>query len=86
MARKLVNPTSAAQIRETVRHTTNERESSSGRISMTDAEGYVHTYNYDVMGRVRKDAYNRMLNTDTASWSGSVTTIAGGRPLSVRVR
>ena len=46
------------------------------RISMTDAEGYVHTYNYDVMGRVRKDAYNRMLNTDTASWSGSVTTIA----------
>ncbi|MES2001678.1 MAG: ATP-binding protein [Pseudomonadota bacterium] len=40
MARKLVNPTSAAQIRETVRHTTNERESSSGRISMTDGRHF----------------------------------------------
>ncbi|HSR00004.1 MAG TPA: ATP-binding protein [Sphingomicrobium sp.] len=36
MARKLVNPTAAAQIREMVRQTTNERQSSSGRISMTD--------------------------------------------------
>ena len=40
MARKLVNPTAAAQIRETVRHTTNERESSSGRISMTDGRHF----------------------------------------------
>jgi signal transduction histidine kinase len=36
MARKLVNPTGAAQIREMVRQTTNERQSASGRISMTD--------------------------------------------------
>ncbi len=36
MARKLVNPTAAAQIREMVRQTTNERQSSNGRISMTD--------------------------------------------------
>jgi signal transduction histidine kinase len=36
MARKLVNPTGAAQIREMVRQTTNERQSANGRISMTD--------------------------------------------------
>jgi signal transduction histidine kinase len=36
MARKLVNPTAAAQIREMVRQTTSERQSSNGRISMTD--------------------------------------------------
>jgi signal transduction histidine kinase len=36
MARKLVNPTAAAQIREMVRQTTNERQSASGRIAMTD--------------------------------------------------
>ncbi len=36
MARKLVNPTGAAQIREMVRQTTTERQSASGRISMTD--------------------------------------------------
>ena len=36
MARKLVNPTAAAQIREMVRQTTNERQSSTGRITMTD--------------------------------------------------
>ncbi|MEO6432805.1 MAG: PAS-domain containing protein [Sphingomicrobium sp.] len=40
MARKLVNPTAAAQIRETVRHTTNERQSSSGRIAMTDGRNF----------------------------------------------
>lgn len=36
MARKLVNPTAAARIREMVRRTTNERQSENGRISMTD--------------------------------------------------
>jgi signal transduction histidine kinase len=36
MAQKLVNPTAAAQIREMVRQTTNERQSSNGRLSMTD--------------------------------------------------
>lgn len=36
MAKKLVNPTAAAQIRQMVRETTNERQSSSGRITMTD--------------------------------------------------
>jgi signal transduction histidine kinase len=40
MARKLVNPTAAAQIREMVRQTTNERQSSSGRISMTDGRNF----------------------------------------------
>lgn len=40
MARKLVNPTAAAQIREMVRQTTNERKSSSGRISMTDGRHF----------------------------------------------
>jgi signal transduction histidine kinase len=40
MARKLVNPTAAAQIREMVRQTTNERQSSSGRITMTDGRHF----------------------------------------------
>ena len=40
IARKLVNPTAAAQIREMVRHTTNERQSSSGRIWMTDGRHF----------------------------------------------
>ena len=40
MARKLVNPTAAAQIREMVRQTTNERQTSSGRISMTDGRHF----------------------------------------------
>jgi signal transduction histidine kinase len=40
MARKLVNPTGAAQIREMVRQTTNERQSASGRISMTDGRHF----------------------------------------------
>jgi signal transduction histidine kinase len=40
MARKLVNPTAAAHIREMVRETTNERKSSSGRISMTDGRHF----------------------------------------------
>ena len=40
MARKLVNPTAAAQIREMVRQTTNERQSQNGRISMTDGRHF----------------------------------------------
>jgi signal transduction histidine kinase len=40
MARKLVNPTAAAQIREMVRQTTNERQSASGRLSMTDGRQF----------------------------------------------
>jgi signal transduction histidine kinase len=40
MAQKLVNPTAAAQIREMVRQTTNERQSSNGRISMTDGRQF----------------------------------------------
>lgn len=40
MARKLVNPSAAAQIREMVRQTTNERQSSNGRISMTDGRHF----------------------------------------------
>jgi len=40
MAPKLVNPTAAAQIREMVRQTTNERQSATGRISMTDGRHF----------------------------------------------
>jgi signal transduction histidine kinase len=40
MAKKLVNPTAAAQIREMVRQTTNERQSSTGRISLTDGRHF----------------------------------------------
>ena len=40
MAQKLVNPTAAAQIRETVHQTTNERQSSNGLISMTDGRHF----------------------------------------------
>ena len=40
MARKLVNPNGAAQIREMVRQTTNERQSATGRISMTDGRHF----------------------------------------------
>jgi signal transduction histidine kinase len=40
MARKLVNPTAAAQVREVVRQTTNERKSSSGRLSLTDGRHF----------------------------------------------
>jgi signal transduction histidine kinase len=40
MARKLVNPTAAAQIREMVRQTTNERQSQNGRLSMTDGRHF----------------------------------------------
>ena len=40
MARKLVNPNAAAQIREMVRQTTTERQSSTGRISMTDGRHF----------------------------------------------
>lgn len=40
MAKKLVDPAAAAQIREMVRQTTNERQSSTGRISMTDGRHF----------------------------------------------
>ncbi|HEU5286595.1 MAG TPA: PAS-domain containing protein [Sphingomicrobium sp.] len=40
MARKLVNPTAAAQVREQVRQTTAKRESAGGRISMTDGRHF----------------------------------------------
>ncbi len=40
MARKLVNPTAAAQVREQVRQTTSKRESARGRISMTDGRHF----------------------------------------------
>jgi signal transduction histidine kinase len=40
MAQKLVNPTAAAQIRETVHQTTNERQSSNGLLSMTDGRHF----------------------------------------------
>jgi signal transduction histidine kinase len=40
MARKLVNPTSAVQVREVVRQATNERKPASGRISLTDGRQF----------------------------------------------
>jgi signal transduction histidine kinase len=40
MARKLVNPTAAAQIREMVRQTTNERQPANGRLSLTDGRHF----------------------------------------------
>ena len=40
MARRLVNPTAAAQVRELVRSTTSGRESGSGRVSMTDGRHF----------------------------------------------
>jgi PAS domain-containing protein len=40
MAKKLVNPTAAAQIKEMVRQTTSDRQSSSGRISLTDGRHF----------------------------------------------
>lgn len=40
MSRKLVNPTSAAQVREVVRQATNERKPASGRISLTDGRQF----------------------------------------------
>jgi signal transduction histidine kinase len=40
MAKKLVNPTAAAQIREMVRQTTNERTTSTGRMAMTDGRHF----------------------------------------------
>lgn len=40
MARKLVNPTAAAQIREMIRHTTSERQAANGRLSLTDGRHF----------------------------------------------
>ncbi|MES2121125.1 MAG: ATP-binding protein [Pseudomonadota bacterium] len=40
MAQKLVNPTAAAQIREMVRQTTNERQSADGRLTFTDGRHF----------------------------------------------
>ncbi|HUG44971.1 MAG TPA: PAS-domain containing protein [Sphingomicrobium sp.] len=40
LARKLVNPTGAAQIREMVRRTTSDRQSASGRMSLTDGRHF----------------------------------------------
>ncbi len=40
MARKLVNPTAAAQVREVVRDTTTGRQSGTGRVSMTDGRHF----------------------------------------------
>ncbi len=40
MAKKLVNPTAAAQIREMVRQTTNDRTTATGRMAMTDGRHF----------------------------------------------
>ena len=40
LARKLVNPTAAAQIREMVRKTTSDREPANGRLTLTDGRNF----------------------------------------------
>ena len=48
-----------------------------GRLqSMTDAELNVHSYSYDSLGRQKKDAYARIINTDATSTSSTTTTVA----------
>jgi len=42
MAQKLVNPDAAADIREIIRQTTNDRKSSNGRVSMTDGRHFAY--------------------------------------------
>jgi len=42
MARKLANPDAAADIREIIRATTNDRKSSNGRVSMTDGRHFAY--------------------------------------------
>ncbi len=60
-------------------------------VAMIDAEGFAHQYSYDAAGRLKKDAYNRLVNADANASSGAVTTVAeaktatydlGGRMLS----
>ena len=40
MAKRLVNPTAAAQVRELVRSTTSGRQSGTGRVSLTDGRHF----------------------------------------------
>ncbi|MEH3101101.1 putative toxin [Sphingomonas adhaesiva] len=44
--------------------------------AMIDAEGFAHQYSYDAAGRLKKDAYNRLVNADANASSGATTTIA----------
>lgn len=45
-------------------------------LSVTDAEGFVHTYSYDALGRQKKDAYNRVVNSDAGVTSSATSTVA----------
>ncbi|ARR56358.1 hypothetical protein HY78_24325 [Rhizorhabdus wittichii DC-6] len=56
---------------------TTYRYADGGRlVGMVDAEGFAHSYYYDVAGRLKKDAYNRVVNTNNTTSSNTTTTIA----------
>lgn len=56
---------------------TTYRYAEGGRLVATiDAEGYAHNYYYDVAGRLKKDAYNRVINANNTTNSATTTTIA----------
>ncbi len=56
---------------------TTYRYADGGRlVGMVDAEGFAHSYYYDVAGRLKKDAYNRVVNTNNTTSSNATTTIA----------
>lgn len=62
---------------QALQRVTTNRYGEGGRLlSTTDAEGYVHQYYYDVMGRLKKDAYNRVVNADTYATTTGTTTVA----------
>ncbi|MEN2790519.1 LysM peptidoglycan-binding domain-containing protein [Sphingomonas oligophenolica] len=62
---------------QALQRVTTHRYGEGGRLlSTTDAEGNVHQYFYDVMGRTKKDAYNRLINSDSSASTTSTTTVA----------
>ncbi|MEQ1540682.1 MAG: DUF6531 domain-containing protein [Novosphingobium sp.] len=68
---------SASGTYQALQRVTTNRYGQGGRlISSTDAEGYVHSYYYDAMGRLKKDAYNRVVNAKNTVNSATTTTIA----------
>jgi YD repeat-containing protein len=56
---------------------TTYRYAEGGRlVAMVDAEGFAHNYYYDVAGRLKKDAYSRVVNTNNTISSNATTTVA----------
>lgn len=55
---------------------TTYRYAKGGRlVGMVDAEGYAHSYDYDVAGNLKKDAYSRVINLNNTVSSSATTTI-----------